>query len=270
MFSEERKSIILNMLNENSSVSLADLMERFGASETTVRRDLTELELAGALKRTHGGAVPVTHSIFEPNYLEKENACLDEKHSIAKAAAELVQDGETVLLDAGTTTAEIARLLVGKKITLITNSTIITSDFLFGKGADVPHNIEIYSTGGQFRPTTQSLVGPAAENFIRQIRPDKSFIAANGITPEAGATTANMSEASVKSAMIAVSKESYLAADHSKFGQEYFSVIAKADAFTGIITDAGIADSWLSRLRRKRVRVIVAPPYGRRENRFVK
>ena len=140
--------------------------------------------------------------------------------------------GDTVLLDAGTTTVEIARLLADKNITIITNSAIITSEDIHGKGT-----IEIYSTGGLFRPTTKSLVGPAAEHFLRQIRPDKAFIAANGITLESGATTAHASEASIKNTMIGISKEAYLVVDHSKFGKEYFSVIAPAKAFTGIITD---------------------------------
>jgi DeoR family fructose operon transcriptional repressor len=255
MFSEERKSIILEMLRENRSVSLTALMDRFTASETTIRRDLTELEQAGALKRTHGGAVSITNSVFEPNYIEKENIYLEEKRAIARTAAAMVREGDTVLLDAGTTTVEIARLLADKNITIITNSAIITSDYIHGKC-----DIEIYSTGGLFRPTTKSLVGPAAENFLRQIRPDKAFIAANGITLESGATTAHASEASIKSTMIGISKEAYLVVDHSKFGKEYFSVIAPAKAFTGIITDEGIPESVRNLFRRRKVGIITGFP----------
>ena len=251
MFSEERKSIILDLLKVKRSVSLADLMEKFEASETTIRRDLTEMESDGMLKRTHGGAVSVTNSVFEPNYDEKENCNLKEKKTIAKIVYDMVNEGETVLLDAGTTTAEIARLLADKKITLITNSSIILSDFIHS-----PFNMEIHSTGGQFRPKTKSLVGPSAECFLRQIRPDKAFIAANGITLESGATTALIVEASVKKAMIGVSKETYLVADHSKFGKEYFSVIAEADAFNAIITDNGLPESVLKQFAQRGISII--------------
>ena len=252
MFSEERKSIILDLLKEKRSLSLAELIEKFEVSETTIRRDLTELEEAGALKRTHGGAVSITNSGFEPNYSEKENSYLNEKKAIAETVAGMVHDGETILLDAGTTTAQIARRLAAKRITLITNSAIITSDFISG-----PCSMEIHSTGGLLRPKTKSLVGPSAERFLRQIRPDKAFIAANGITLDSGATTAQEVEASIKQTMMEISKEVYLVADHSKFGKEYFSVIAQADAFDGIITDDGLSEADRNSFCQKGISVII-------------
>lgn len=232
MFAQQRQKTILELLHKNSSVSLNELMDMFEVSETTIRRDLTELENAGELLRTHGGAILPTKSSFEPDYTEKQSEYHDEKKCIANLAASMIEDGDTVLLDSGTTTFEIAKAISQKRITLVTNSAIITSSFLTGQT-----NMEIHSTGGLLRPHTKSFVGSSAESFLRTIRPDKAFIATNGISLSAGATTAHMSESSIKKTMIDVSKKSFLVADHSKFGKEFFSVIAAAKAFGGIISD---------------------------------
>ena len=193
MFAEQRKKIIMELLHLNSSVSLNELIDTFEVSETTIRRDLTEMESAGELIRTHGGAILNTRSGYEPDYIQKQSEFLEEKKNIAKTVASMVDDGDTVILDSGSTTFEIAKELSDKNITLVTNSATIVSAFLSKQT-----NMQIHSTGGLLRTHTKSFVGSAAEDFLRQIRPDKAFIAANGISLSAGATTAHMSEASIK------------------------------------------------------------------------
>ncbi|MBC8560111.1 fructose PTS transporter subunit IIA [Fumia xinanensis] len=252
MFAEQRKSIILDMLKLKGSVSLTELTDLFEVSEATIRRDLTELEKRNQLQRTHGGAVSTNLSIFEAGYLEKEQEYLEEKRQIAEIAASLVNDGDTVLLDSGTTTFEIARALRNKKITLITNSATIVTDV-----AGTPDsNVELICTGGVYRANTRSFIGPDAENFIRNMVPDKVFIAANGFSTRYGATTPNLTEASIKRVMIEAGKEVYLAVDSGKTGKDYFSVIAKPEAFHGIVTDSGMDALTINALRSAGISVI--------------
>lgn len=236
MFAEQRKSIIIDLIKQNGSVSLNNLVELLGVSKATIRRDLTELEQANHLQRTHGGAVSSDLSVFEADYSEKEMEYLEEKRHIAKIAAELINEGDTVLLDSGTTTFEIARAIRAKKITLITNSATIIADMMNSPDC----KMELVSTGGLFRTNFRAFVGASAEAFIRNIVPDKVFIAANGFSMQRGATTPNMTEASIKKVMIASGKTVYLAADSSKVNKDYLSVIARPTEFDGIITDNNI------------------------------
>ncbi len=252
MFAQQRKALILDLLRQNGSVSLNELMDTFGVSEATVRRDLTELERANLLRRTHGGAVSGELSVYEEDYAKKESEYLEEKQSIARMCAELVNDGDTVLLDSGTTTFEIARLLRMKQITLITNSPSIISDVMNAPDC----RMELICIGGRLRSNFRSIVGGEAEDFVRRMIPDKVFVAANGFSLEHGATTPAMSEASIKRAMVSVGKQVYLAVDSSKIGKDYLSVIAAAGRFDGIITDVGIDAVTFRKLREMGVPVI--------------
>lgn len=252
MFTEQRKSIILDMLKNKGSVSLTELTSLFNVSEATVRRDLTELEKNNKLQRTHGGAVSTDLSIFEAGYLTKKEEYLEEKQQIAQLAATLVNDGDTVLLDTGTTTFEIAKAIRNKAITLITNSATIIADIANGPDC----KMELISTGGTYRASTCSFIGPKAEDFIRTIVPDKVFIAANGFSLKCGATTPNIMEASVKRAMIESGKTIYLAVDSSKIDKDYFSVIARPETFHGIISDKGMDAQVVTSLRSMGISVI--------------
>lgn len=252
MFIEQRKSLILEELNNNGSVALNDLISMLGVSQATVRRDLTELERSGLLRRTHGGAVPTDIAILEAGYAEKENVNLEEKRSIAKLCASMVVEGDTVMLDSGTTTFEIARALRHKKITIITNSATIISDYI--NYTDSP--VELVCTGGIFRQNFRCFVGSETENFIRRIIPDKVFIAANGFSVSHGASTPMLVEASVKRAMVGAGKSTYLVVDSSKMGNDYLSVIAPPEAFDGIITDSRIDKATVQELLDRGLEVI--------------
>lgn len=252
MFSEQRKTEILKMLEEHGSVSLGELMEEFSVSEATVRRDLTELETLGRLRRTHGGAVPRNMSLYESSYAESRLVNVESKLSIARACERLVRDNHTVLLDSGTTTFEIAKLLRHKSITLVTNSVTVVAEFV-ENGAG---NINFMSTGGQVRPSFRAFVGPIAEECVRRLVPDITFISANGFSLERGASTPDVSEAGMKRAMLACSKQAYLVIDSAKEDNDYFSVIAELRAFDGIVTDSGISDKTREKLQKSGIRVI--------------
>ena len=252
MFSEQRKTEILKLLTQHGSVSLGELMEKFSVSEATVRRDLTELEALGRLRRTHGGAVPRNLSLSESSYAESKLVNVESKVSIARACEKLVQNNHTVLLDSGTTAFEIAKHLKNKQITLVSNSVTLVAEFV-ENGAG---NIHFISTGGAVRSSFRAFVGSLAEEFVQRIVPDITFISANGFSLEHGASTPDTSEAGMKRAMLKSSKRAYLVVDSTKEGNDYFSVIAELKAFDGIITDKGISDKMRESLQRMGIQVI--------------
>ena len=234
MFAEERKTEILQLVKLGSPVTVSSLSQRFGVSESTVRRDLQELEDNGLIQRTHGGAISVQTG-FEMSFQEKEVCFLAEKQQIAVLAADLVCPGETVLLDSGTTTLEIARLLRNKKITVATNSMDIAQ--VFSEDASV----ETVLLGGTLRKNTRSLVGALTNDALRRMYFDKVFLAANGIDLEFGITTPNLTEAETKRYMLQTAKEKILVADHSKFGQRSLCKVCGLEEIELLITDQGLA-----------------------------
>lgn len=229
MFAEERQRKIAEMMEESSSLKVVELAEHFEVSESTIRRDLQELEGHQILKRTHGGAVSVTKRGFEPSFMDKKEEFSVEKERIGELAAEMVEDGYSVILDTGTTTLEIAKRIRNKKITVITNSLDIAEEL-----SDVD-NIELIMTGGTLRGNTRAMVGYLTETMLRNFRADIAFIGANGITLKDGATTPNHVEAMTKRSMISSSHKVYVVSDTSKFGNVSFAVITPILNITGII-----------------------------------
>lgn len=250
MFIEERKARILEILDNKNRVKVDELTEKLQVSESTIRRDLQDLEYAGLLKRTHGGAVKAENTGFEPTMDEKEEAHKEEKIEIGKKAAALIKDHETIILDAGTTTLQIAKYIHAKNVTVLTNSMLIALELTPKK------DIEVVVTGGYTRKETLSIVGPLTDRIIQNFRVDKAFIGANGITIQDGCTTPNMSEAHTKSIMIQSSKEVYIVADHSKFGKVCFSQIAKLDEVNGIITDKRVEPQIVEKFSLQGVEII--------------
>lgn len=230
MFAEERQRKIAEMMEDSSSLKVVELAEQFGVSESTIRRDLQEMEELKILKRTHGGAVSVEKTGFEPSFKEKREEFSLEKEKIGELAADMVEDGYSVILDTGTTTLEIAKRIRNKKITVITNSLDIAEEL-----SEV-ENIELIMTGGTLRGNTRAMVGYLTENMLKNFRADIAFIGANGITLKDGATTPNHVEAMTKRAMISSSQKVYVVSDTSKFGKVSFAVISPVLMITGIIT----------------------------------
>lgn len=233
MFAEERKAEILQLVKLDNPVTVTSLSQRFGVSESTIRRDLQELEDNGLIQRTHGGAISVQTGL-ELSFQEKEIRFLPEKQQIATLAASLVNDGETVLLDSGTTTIEIARLLRSKRITVTTNSMDIAQVF------SEDTRVETVLLGGTLRKNTRSLVGYLTNDALRRMYFDKVFLAANGIDVEFGITTPNLTEAETKHYMLKAGKEKIVVADCSKIGQKSLCRICGLENIDMLITDKGI------------------------------
>ncbi|WP_199909987.1 DeoR/GlpR family DNA-binding transcription regulator [Paenibacillus sp. CAA11] len=253
MFEEERKQSVIQYLQRHQRASVQELSEAFEVSESTIRRDLKELEEAKQLKRTHGGAVSLQSANFEPNMIEKEDFFREEKERIARLAAELIQEGDTILLDSGTTTLHLARELRKlNQIRVITNSLIVLNELRDCR------NIEVSLTGGLLRQETLAFVGPMTETSLDMVRVDKAFIATNGIDLRNGITTPNMIEAATKRKMIEIAKEVILLTDHSKIGQIAYAKFADLTALHQCIFDVGAPDEFIKQLRKLGVAVTLA------------
>ena len=241
MFAEERKAEILQLMESGKPVKVGDLSQRFEVSESTIRRDLQELENAGMIQRTHGGAISIQSS-FELSYQEKEIRFYEEKQKIAKAAANLVKDGETVFLDAGTTTLQMAYALRGKTFTVATNSMEIAQVF----AEDL--KIEVMVLGGSLRKNTRALVGFLANEMLTRLHFDKVFLAANAVDPDFGVSTPNLIEAETKRHMVKAGKEVILMMDHSKLWEKAMCKICSLSEINLLLTDDGIEEEDVKRL----------------------
>ncbi|WP_270179628.1 DeoR/GlpR family DNA-binding transcription regulator [Alkalihalobacillus sp. CinArs1] len=228
MLTAERHFIILQVLKEQGNATVHELSEATGASISTIRRDLVQLEELDKLKRVHGGATQYRTKWTEPSLNEKSSQNLTEKTSIATYAASLIEDGDCIFLDAGTTTQKVAEQLRGKNLIAVTNGYQVVETLL-------ANGITTYLIGGKLKPNTGAMIGGKALEGISTYRFDKSFIGINGIHESFGYTTADPEEAIMKKTAIDLSKESYIVADHSKIGETAFSKVAELHECT-IIT----------------------------------
>lgn len=252
MFAEERKSKILDSLNKYGKVKVCDLSKTYEVSEVTIRRDLQELEEAELIKRVHGGAVLNDNTKFEPTFSEKIDKFYDEKESVAKLAASMILEGDTIVLDAGTTTLNIARHITAKNITVLTNSVDIAFELV------KKQHVEVIVTGGTLRWETRALVGPVADNTFKNFRVDKAFVGANGVCIINGLTTPNIVEASTKREMIKIARKNIVVCDHTKFNKVSFAKIVDLDSIDLIITDNQLDDEILEKFQEKYVKIIKA------------
>lgn len=218
MLTTERHQLILALLKEKQSIKIQELVELTSASESTIRRDLTELEELQKLERVFGGARRIAHNAPEPSLTDKKAKHLMEKQRIARYAASLVQTGDAIFLDAGTTTAQMIPLLKDKDVTVVTNG-------LSHLEALTEHGITAYLTGGFIKARTGALVGPQAIQSLESYRFDKSFLGVNGIHAGHGFTTPDPEEAAVKRRAGELARSCYVLADQSKYGQVSFAHI---------------------------------------------
>jgi DeoR family fructose operon transcriptional repressor len=231
----QRRNRIIELLKENHSISVSDLCEILEASEATIRRDLSILENSGKLERTHGGAIynESNRINIEDVLSSREGKFLLEKQHIAKKAFDLLENHDTIVLDAGTTTYELA-YLIGQSnlhLTIVTNSMIV-----FKELAKNP-NVELIILGGKVRTNTLASVGSAAVELMQRLFVDKAFLGTNGISLMEGFTTTDMDEAGIKRAMIQSSKQRIILADNSKFNKVYINQFAPVSMVDVIVTD---------------------------------
>lgn len=244
MLSVERHQAILDLVEKNDTVQVAELVERFAVSEMTIRRDLDMLQRQGLLRRVHGGAVSNRGRSYEPPYLLRSNERTHEKTRIGRAAAALIKKGDSVMLDVGTTTLEVARHLHDHQ-----DLTIITPCFPIATLLAEHPGIRLILTGGILRQGERSLVGHLAARAVQDFYVDKLFLGAGAVDLDAGFTEFNLEDALVKQAMLCRAKEITALVDSSKFGQIAFTAIAPLQAVHRIITDSGLASQAAQKIR---------------------
>jgi DeoR family transcriptional regulator of aga operon len=252
MLSEERRTRIVQLLRENGKVSVRDLSTRFETSEVTIRNDLRELQDRGLVQRAHGGAVSPDAVTVEPSLKERLRSHAEEKRRIAAAAAELIDDNESIILDSGSTTHEIAKRIKTKKnLKVITNGLNVALELLGAR------EIQLILLGGVLRENSFSVVGHFAENMLKQLSADKLFIAGDGCDLEFGVSTPNLEESMVNQAMVSIAREKILVADSSKFGKRSLSRIASLFELDKVITDKGLPEPLLTSMRARGLEVIL-------------
>ena len=242
---EERRRLIVEQVERAGRATVEELAGRFKISPVTIRADLEALARNAAIVRSHGGALPApAHAVDTPLSI-KETRHHAQKRLIGQAAARLVEDGQTIILDSGSTTIEIARALRQRKwseLTVITNGLHIALEL----GA-IPA-IRVMMLGGLLRASSQSLVGSGAEQMLAQLSADRLFLGVDGIDPEIGVTTPDPQEATLNALMIRVSREVVGVFDSSKFGQRSLSVIAPLSGLHKVISDTAAAPEYVEAL----------------------
>lgn len=248
MLSEERHSIIAELVNNRGSVKLSELCEELDASESTIRRDLNVLSERGILTKVHGGAISNNDSFFNyENDVEKKSILyVEEKEKISQYAASLIEDGDLVFIDAGTTTEKMIVHLPKKK-----NVTFVTNGFINAKKLS-QLGFKVFIPGGEIKFLTEAIVGAECVLSLQQYNFNKCFIGVNGISKSGGLSTPDKNEAIVKSTAIKNSKEVYVLADHSKFGKITGARFAPLNCGK-IITDKLIDKKYLSEASIKEV-----------------
>ncbi len=253
MLANQRRGNILDLLQEDGSAKVNDLARIFKVSEVTIRQDLEKLEQEGLIMREHGGAFlkSVEDQVRNFSLMNKDN--MNKKSLIGRKAVELIDNGDTIILDSGSTTTEIARNLKNKRnLTVITNALNIAMIL----GADP--GIELIMTGGEFKPPTLSLTGQKAAEFFNDVHVDKLFLATAGISLRAGLTYPSLSDIVVKRAMIEVAEIVYLVADSTKIGKGALASLGALSLIDFIITDSDIDNSHLQLFRDHDIELIIA------------
>lgn len=233
---KERREQILQQLNENGKIEIEDLVNELNVSAMTIRRDLAFLEETEQIIRTHGGAILNKPLVVESSFRTKEGKFNDRKRAIAERAVQFIQDHSTILLDSGTTTLEIAKLLKEKTtITVVTNDIKIAAELL-------DTDVKVIVTGGELQSTIGTLFGPLTEQMLRGIHVDLFFLGAHAIHSQAGITAPTYEKASIKKLMIEASEKTWLVADSSKFDQKSLTKVCDLNQIHGLITDQHISD----------------------------
>lgn len=251
---EERRQKILALVEKQSRVTVHELVKKFGVSAVTVRGDLDALSRSAAVIRSHGGALKRVGALQDVPLNVKETLHHGEKVRIGHAAAQMIRDNEIVMLDSGTTTAEVARhikFLKLKSLTVITNALNIAMEL-----ANLPH-LRVIMIGGILRQMSYSMVGPHAEHTLRGLNADRLFLGVDGLDLEIGLTTPDVLEAQLNAMMIRVSREVIVVADASKFARRKLSVIAKLETVHKVITDDKIPPEVVAALKARSIEVVI-------------
>ncbi len=245
----QRRQEILNLIREDGHAKVQKLAQIFNVSEVTIRQDLETLEKMGFVQREYGGAfLKDVGNFATTGTLINENLMVEEKKEIARKAAALIQEGETIILDSGSTTTEVAKLMTGfANLTVITNALNIA--YILGGNP----GINLIVSGGEFKAPTLSLTGDMAAATFKGIHVNKCFLATAGISPDLQLTYPSLSDLVVKSAMIRASDKVYLVADSSKIGITSFASLGRLSLIDTLITDSKISPAQIEAIRELKV-----------------
>ncbi|WP_257232622.1 DeoR/GlpR family DNA-binding transcription regulator [Streptomyces sp. Rer75] len=224
--------MILEMVRANGAVSLRELARVVQTSEVTVRRDVRALEAEGLLDRRHGGAVLPGGFTRESGFPQKSHLATAEKTAIADLAAGFVEEGEAVVVGAGTTTQELAR-----RLARVPGLTVVTNSLLVAQALAHANRVEVVMTGGTLRGSNYALVGSGAEQSLQGLRVSRAFLSGSGLTAERGLSTSNMLSASVDRALVQAAAEVVVLADHTKLGTDTMFQTVPTDVITRLVTD---------------------------------
>ncbi|WP_241999842.1 DeoR/GlpR family DNA-binding transcription regulator [Streptomyces klenkii] len=220
------------MVRANGAVSLRELARVVQTSEVTVRRDVRALEAEGLLDRRHGGAVLPGGFTRESGFPQKSHLATAEKTAIADLAASFVEEGEAVVVGAGTTTQELAR-----RLARVPGLTVVTNSLLVAQALAHANRVEVVMTGGTLRGSNYALVGSGAEQSLHGLRVTRAFLSGSGLTAERGLSTSNMLSASVDRALVQAAAEVVVLADHTKLGTDTMFQTVPTDVITRLVTD---------------------------------
>jgi DeoR family transcriptional regulator of aga operon len=252
MLIEERRQHILSLIQKNGRVLVGELSTDLDLSKITIRKDLDYLQSKDLIVRTHGGALPAhAGALSDPTIQEKKELHHEEKVKIAKAAAAMVSEGQCIILDSGTTTTEIARAILSfRNLTVITNALNIAADL-------ARSDFEIILIGGTLRKNSLSVVGPLAEDVLKEIHADIVFMGVDGFDIEIGLTTPNLLEARVNRAMVKAAQKVVAVCDSSKFNRRSLSLIIGTSSIDHVITDSKLGADNVQSIRDAGIEVTV-------------
>jgi DeoR/GlpR family transcriptional regulator of sugar metabolism len=250
-----RQQLIIERLEKRGRIRISELSDQLGVSEMTVRRDLEALERDGLLKRVHGGATSAMSRSYEPMYSARSRLELDAKEAIGQAAAEMVRDGDTCIVDGGTTGLAVARALGGRQnLTVCTTSLRVAQEL-----ADEP-GIRLMIVGGVVRQGEHSIVGDLADAVFDSLRFDLLFLTASGVDLDDGVTEWNLDDARVKRAALRSARRCVLAADATKIGKVAFSRVCDLDAVDAFVTDGRVPANFVQALAQRDIELTLVDP----------
>lgn len=249
----ERQELLQQFIEQQQRVSVQEISERFAISLATVRRDLEALAEQGKVQRVHGGAIAIRKARPEPPVLQRSAEMAEEKKMIARAAARLVQPGETIFLGSGTTVQEVAQVLKGyPNLTVITNSLLVMNILAGSPG------INLVSLGGILRSSELSFIGHITEQALSQVRADKVIMGIHAIDLEQGLTNDYLPETMTDRAILEIGRQVIVVADHSKCECVSTAFVAPVSAMNILVTNQGVDPEFVAALEEKEIQVILA------------
>jgi len=254
MLAEDRQNMIVSLVNENGSVLVKELSERFEVTEDSIRKDLTLLQKKGLLKKTYGGAVRVRVNVHDRHVAQRKGKNLEEKQKIAQKALDLMEDGDVIFLDISTSNLELAKLLAqsGRSVTVVTNMIDIMLVF------SVETKIKVIFLGGTFSDGRDGFVGALTNQQIKNFRIDKAFMGEVSVDLESNHVTTYMAEdATTKKQILESSNKSYMMLETRKFASEGNYIYASVDDFSGAIMEKGVGAAVQKQMKRYAIEWII-------------